>query len=189
MTVFVEPTDEQRRAALAELSDADLVGRYWRLEDLDGLTNNERARLTTYRYETFGYEEYCEKLVGHRPRGKSDVADLTAVLDRWDNAFQNLKLWHHKRAVTYPDRNPLTKVLIYEESRISGVRARLHVGVATPPRQASATTPEIAPAVSIPPASEAPAESEGVAAVNALAASLAKLAEAIDRLTESMTRP
>ena len=60
---FVEPSDKDRQAAVHGLTDAALVGHYWRLEDLDGLTDDERRRLKRYRHDTFGFEEYCEALV------------------------------------------------------------------------------------------------------------------------------
>jgi hypothetical protein len=127
---FVEPTDKERVAALHGLTDAALVGHYWRLDDLDGLTDHERRRLKKYRHETFGFEEYCEGLVARGERGPDDVANLRAVLDRWEGAFCGLRFWHHDRSIFACDRNPVAKVLIYEESRITGVRGRLGPGVA-----------------------------------------------------------
>jgi hypothetical protein len=197
--LFVHPTDEERHAALADLSDADLIGRYWPLEDLTALTTEERHRLETYRYETFGYEKYCEELVAHRPRGVSDVANLTAVLDRWDCAFYNLRLWHWNRANNDVERNPIAKVLIYEESRITGVRARLQVGVATPTPQplaaiisdpSSRARADLNSPVSTtrPPPRKPHADPDGVGAVIALAESVDNLAEAINRLTDSIAR-
>lgn len=193
MALFVDPTEQQRQAAVDDLHDSDLVGRYWRLEDLTTLTSDERRRLVAYRYETLGFEDYCEALVAHRPRGVSEVANLTAVLDRWDSAFHNLRLWHLERDTADPERNPIAKVLIYEESRISGVRARLQVGVAaTAPRPPAATIP------SSPPRADAPTKGPdaddnrrdhaGIAAVTALSESVRQLAEAIDRLNDSIGR-
>ena len=125
MSEFVEPSDKERLAALHGLTDAALVGHYWRLEDLDGLTDDERRRLKRYRHETFGFEDYCETLVARSDREPEDVADLTAVLDRWEGVFLGLKCWQHERSVLDYERNPVAKVLIYEESRITGVRGRL----------------------------------------------------------------
>ena len=122
---FVEPNEKQRHAALHGLTDASLVGPYWRLDDLDGLTDDERRRLKKYRHETFGFEEYCEGLVARSERRPEDVANLTAVLDRWEAAFCGLRFWHQDRSILGCERNPVDKVLIYEESRITGVRGRL----------------------------------------------------------------
>lgn len=192
VSLFVHHTDEERHAAVARLSDADLVGRYWRLEDLAALTADERYRLKSYRFDTFGYENYCEKLVAHRPRDAADVANLTTVLDRWDAAFYNLRLWHLRRSVNELDHNPIAKVLIYEESRITGVRARLHVGVAAPlPQPAEATIPGATPRTRVgskSSASQPRPSPEGINAVTELAASVAVLAEAINRLAEAITR-
>jgi hypothetical protein len=200
VSLFSSPADEEKRNAVAALSDADLVGRYWRLEDLTGLTADERLRLQTYRLETFGYEDYCEKLVAHRPRGATDVAHLTAVVDHWDRAFYNLRLWHVNRAHHDIDRNPVAKVLIFEESRITGVRARLQVGTvpSAPPRShhpgpGSTPAPHLDTIPDPAPGSRAGLETpastpDGARAIITLADSVATLAEAINRLTDSISR-
>lgn len=203
MSLFSSPADEEKRNVVAALSDADLVGRYWRLEDVTGLTADERLRLQTYRYETFGYADYCEKLVAHRPRGAADVAHLTAVLDHWDRAFYNLRLWHANRAHHDTERNPVAKVLIFEESRITGVRARLQVGTVpsvpqthrpgarSAPAQHPATIPDPAPGNRDgleTPGSRPDADQDGTRAIIALADSVATLADAINRLTDSISR-
>lgn len=185
MSLFSSPADEEKRNAVAALSDADLVGRYWRLEDLTGLTVDERLRLQTYRYETFGYEDYCEKLVGHRPRDPTDVAHLTAVLDHWDRAFYNLRLWHVNRAHHDTDRNPVAKVLIFEESRITGVRARLQVGTAP---SAPRSVPQPGPGSNARPRPAEIPDPDGVTAIMTLADSVDTLAEAINRLTDAISR-
>lgn len=191
MSLFVEPTDEQRRAAVADLSDADLIGRYWRLEDLTALTLDERQRLVTYRYDTVGFADYCEELVSHRPREARDVEHSAAILDRWDRAFYNLKLWHHKRSHSDLARNPIARVLIYEESRITGVRARLEVGGAATTRKPIADGPS-APgprriANSAVPGAKRRARHDELSAMIALAGSVADLTAAIHRLTDELT--
>lgn len=192
---FVEPSERERLAAVRHLSDASLVGHYWRLEDLDGLTDDERQRLRNYRHETFGFDDYCECLVAHSDRGADEVADLTAVLDRWEAAFRGLRLWHQERSILDCERNPLAKVLIYEESRITGARSRLE------PREASAdqrpgvpasrvAPPRVAPARSTPGRARGKSKIEDRMDDADLAKAVLVLAEAVDRLSDVIsTRP
>lgn len=154
MSEFVEPSEKERLAALRGLTDAALVGHYWRLEDLDCLTDDERRRLRKYRHETYGYEVYCESVVAHGdrhgagPGGADDpacVADLTCVLDRWEAAFLGLKRWQHERSVLDGERNPVEKVLIYEESRLTGMRGRIGPRLAVVEQHPSTTGTRVRP--------------------------------------------
>jgi hypothetical protein len=198
---FVEPTDKERVAALHGLTDAALVGHYWRLDDLDGLTDHERRRLKKYRHETFGFEEYCEGLVARSERGPDDVANLRAVLDRWEGAFCGLRFWHHDRSLFDCDRNPVAKVLIYEESRITGVRGRLGPGVAVsrqrlsvPPARVKSSSKGIADDIGVDPhrVDDGGVDPRGVdhggADVTDLTDAILTLAEAINRLADVISR-
>lgn len=184
MSEFVEPSDKQRLAALQGLTDAALVGHYWRLEDLDPLRDDERRRLKRYRHETFGFEEYCEGLVARSERGPAEVSHLVAVLDRWEAAFCELRVWHQGRSIFDCERNPVAKVLIYEESRITGVRGRLGPRPAVVEQRPGIPTGRIVPAARtrIAPRSEDP--SGGGVDVDGLTAAILVLAEAVDRLSE-----
>lgn len=186
---FVEPSEKKRLAVLNGLSDAALVGCYWRLEDLDGLNDDERRRLKKYRHDTFGFEEYCEGLVALSERGSDDVANLTAVLDRWDAAFCALRSWHQDRVVPDPERNPVAKVLIYEESRITGVRGRLWPREEVPEQRPSVPAARITSIRTATSTRTRAARSEkparpGAADPDALTDAVLLLAEAINRLAD-----
>lgn len=203
MSEFVEPSEKQRLAALQGLTDAALVGHYWRLEDLDALRDDERRRLKRYRHETFGFEEYCEGLVVRSDRGPGEVADLMAVLDRWEAAFCELRLWHQGRSIFDCERNPVAKVLIYEESRITGVRGRLGPRPAVVEQRPSIPTGRAPSAARTRAAARSEdtsggevsggvvsggassgRESSGEADVDGLTAAILVLAEAVNRLSE-----
>src|SRR5581483_11058467 len=165
-----------------------LVGPYWRLEDLDGLRDDERRRLKKYRHDTFGFEEYCEGLVARSERGPDDVAHLSAVLDRWEAAFCELRLWHKDRSILDCERNPVAKVLIYEESRITGVRGRLGPRAAIVEHRSGAPV-RVVPgrtrvtSRSVDPREEAGADAERVDG-DGLTQAILVLARAVDRLSE-----
>lgn len=130
MTPFVEKTYEEKVAARQAMTDAVLIGS-WHLEDLDSLASPERDRLVHYRLNTLGFYDHCDADVASGPGWSAAcVADLHALLDRWNEAYLGLRRWQDidNAARADSDRNPVGKVLKSESSFIGTFRCQLPPG-------------------------------------------------------------
>jgi hypothetical protein len=119
---------------MPEISDDELIGEYWDLKRLDALTDDEKVQLVRYRRRTQGFEQRSLEFIAAipQPDQRVDDHDAHAMLGHWNAAWKELRDWHHglndARAATAEDpddRNPVSKVLRYEENAISNLSGKL----------------------------------------------------------------
>jgi hypothetical protein len=115
-------------------SDQELVGEHSPLDQLDPLTDAERARLTSYWRHTHNLEECGGQLLAQfldnsiSQQSTPDPGPLHELLANWRIRWQALRDWqyvvNHARAGDL-DRNPVAKRLRYDDSIMTGLAVKL----------------------------------------------------------------